>query len=123
PFNEFMSGKSLGRKVKNFNLRGEALSIADQLGTAENTGYNGFYQITTEGLKYDDDQLYNLIENIADNAPDQLNSFAFQKYGKFSEELTEDEKSSIINEVMFHVKSAIDEKHKTDFDSGLAGNN
>jgi hypothetical protein len=123
PFSEFMSDNSIGRKIKNFNLRGEALKVAEQIGTLEQSGYDGFYKKTSEGIKYDDDQLYNLVSNIAQSSPDQLDSFAYQRFGKTADKLSDQEEDVIVRDFISHLKSAINEKNKSEFDSGLAGHN
>lgn len=121
-YEELISEQGLGKIIESHNIRDVAKSLGDIIGTSTNTDYNDLYQITTEGIKFNDEELKDFVNLEAHNNPNIMDSFAFQKYGKYSvDDLSNEERESIIDEFIFYLKATLNEKYEEDFDSGLGG--
>lgn len=123
-YEELLSEHGLGKIIEAYNIRDVAKSLGDTIGSSTDKTYDGLYQITTEGIKFDDEELRAFVNLEANNNPNIMDSFAFQKYGKYSvDELSEEERDSIIDEFIVYLKAGINKKYEEDFDAGLGGYN
>lgn len=120
PFEDFMSDKSIGYKVRNVDMMNSAMEFGKALGKSENMEESGLYKITEKGLKYNDQQLKSLVLSMAESNVDDANSFAYQHFGKMYKDLDDSEKEVLVSSYINYAKMGVDESYKKEFNAGLA---